>query len=64
VRPPPHGAATDPVTGRGFHTLNTLGGFVSLDMRAEALDFRLPPATHGSGGAAIAARPTAGSAPC
>jgi len=60
VRPPPHGAATDPVTGRGFYTLNTLGGFVSLDMRAEAPEFRLLPATHGSGGAAIAARPTAG----
>jgi DNA-binding beta-propeller fold protein YncE len=60
VRPAPHGAATDPLTGRGYHNLNNLGAFVSLDMRAETPAFRLLPATRGWGGAAIAAHPTAG----
>jgi hypothetical protein len=60
VRPAPHGTATDPVTGRGYHNLNGLGAFVGLDMRAEAPQFRLLPATRGWGGAAIAAHPTAG----
>lgn len=59
VRPAPHGAATDPVTGRGYHNLNGLGAFVSLDMRAEQPVFRLLPATRGWGGAAILAHPSA-----
>jgi YVTN family beta-propeller protein len=60
VRPAPHGAATDHVTGRGYHNLNNMGAFVSLDMRAETPTFRLLPATRGWGGAAIAVHPTAG----
>lgn len=60
VRPAPHGAATDPVTGRGYHNLNAMGAFVSLDMRAETPDFRLLPATRGWGGATITVHPTAG----
>lgn len=60
VRPAPHGTATDPVTGRGYHNLNGLGAFVSLDMRADTPTFHLLPATRGWGGAAIAAHPTAG----
>jgi YVTN family beta-propeller protein len=60
VRPAPHGAATDPTTGRGYHNLNNMGAFVGLDMRVETPTFRLLPATRGWGGAAIAAHPTAG----
>jgi DNA-binding beta-propeller fold protein YncE len=60
VRPAPHGAATDPTTGRGYHNLNNMGAFVGLDMRVETPTFRLLPGTRGWGGAAIAVHPTAG----
>jgi hypothetical protein len=60
VRPAPHGAATDPATGRGYHNLTGLGAFVSLDMRADAPAFRVLPPTRGWGGAAIVPHPTAG----
>jgi len=56
VRPAPHGAATDPQTGRGVHNLTGTGQFVAVDMGGEPAGFTVL-ATRGWGGAALAPHP-------
>jgi hypothetical protein len=56
VRPAPHGAATEPVSGLAVHNLNGTGQFVLVDMGAEPSSFTAL-ATRGWGGAAIGVHP-------
>jgi YVTN family beta-propeller protein len=56
IRPAPHGAGADPVSGRGVHNLNGTGQFVVIEMAAARPSFSAL-ATGGWGGAAIAAHP-------
>lgn len=57
VRPAPHGAGADPISGRGVHNLNGTGQFVMIEMAAARPTFSMLQ-TSGWGGAAIAAHPT------
>jgi YVTN family beta-propeller protein len=57
VRPAPHGAGADPVSGRGVHNLNGTGQFVMIEMAAARPSFSAL-RTSGWGGAAIATHPS------